>query len=162
MFNAYQYFQQICEKNKILVDGEYRFCRVTGLANMEEVIQKWKAAKAWFCIDDTEDGTLIGSRGAGFFERRSHTVFILKKFPYGNMDLQHAALQECRTVFRQIMKKLILDRRVLENEMTYLKLDSVPWHEFPGYVLSGCTGLYFEVVIEIPIDLCYNGDEWNN
>jgi hypothetical protein len=161
MFDAHHYFKSICETNKLLLSGKYQFCRVTGLSNMEEVIQKFQSAKAYFCIDDTDDGTLLSNHGSGFFERRSHTIFILKKFPYNNMEQQHNALTECRAIFRQIMKKLIHDRQKLLDSMTYLRLDSTPWHEFPGFVISGCTGIHFEVTIDIPVDLCYNGNEWN-
>jgi hypothetical protein len=159
-FNAYNYFEQICSKNKLAVAGGYRYCRVSGLQYMEEVIQNLRTEKAYFCVDDTEDGYMIQT-GGGYMERRQYTVFLIKKFQLNNMDAQHAALNECRQIYRQIMKKLIRDRQLLENEMTYLKLDRIPFYEIPGYAISGCTGLYFMTTIDIPIELCYDNTEWN-
>jgi hypothetical protein len=159
-FDAYNYFEEICEKNKITSAGKYKFCRVTGISYMEEVIQKFKSESSYFCIDDTEDGNLIQVSGGGFMERRQYTVFLLKKYPFNNMIAQHEALNECRQIYRQIVKKLIRDKVFLENEMTYLKLERIPFYEIPGYFISGCTGLYFMITIDIPTELCYDGNEW--
>jgi hypothetical protein len=126
-FDAHSYFEEICRKNKLTAAGEYKFCRVSGISYMEDMIQNFKSAKAYFCIDDTEDGNLIQS-GGGYMERRQYTVFLLKKYPFNKMEAQHAALNECRQIYRQIVKKLIRDRRLLENEMTYLKLDRIPFY----------------------------------
>jgi len=158
-FNAHEYFKNICETNKKTKTGNYRFCRITGISHMEEVIQNFQKEKAYFCIDDTEDGNII-EKGGGYFERRQHTVFLLKKYAFNKMDEQHDALNECRQIYRQIVKKLIHDRRLLENEMTYLHVDRIPFYEVPGYFISGCTGLYFMVTVDIPTDLCYDSDEW--
>jgi hypothetical protein len=160
-FDAHSYFEEVCLKNRLSVGGGYRFCRVTGQSHMEEVIQHFRTEKAYFCIDDTENGHLMQT-GGGYMERRTYTVFLLKKFPFGDMKAQHAALNECRQLYRQIMKKLIRDRRRLENEMTYLKMDSIPFYEIPGYFISGCTGLYFMVTVDIPVELCYDGTEWSD
>jgi hypothetical protein len=127
---------------------------------MEEVIRNFKSGNAYFCIDDTEDGYLI-QNNAGYMERRQYVLFILKKYPFNDMAAQHEALNECRTIYRQVVKKLIRDRRRLENDLTYLKLDRIPFYEFPGYVLTGCTGLYFMITVDIPTELCYDNDEWN-
>ncbi|GAP73087.1 hypothetical protein SAMD00024442_6_51 [Candidatus Symbiothrix dinenymphae] len=163
MFDAYTYFSEICEKNKITSAGNYKFCRVSGLSYMEEVIQHFKSENAYFCVDDTEDGTLM-NMDKGPVERRQYTVFLLKKYPLrtdDSMTRQHEALNECREIYRQIAKKLIRDKRFLENDLVYLHLDRIPFYEIPGYFISGCTGLYFMLTVDNPIDLCYDGNEWN-
>ncbi len=159
-FDAFQYFENLSKTNKLATSGSYKFCRVTGISNMEEVITNFKKEKAYFCVDDTEDGNIIHA-GGSYWERRQYTVFLLKKYTFGNMEEQHLALNECRQIYRQIVKKLILDRSHLQNEMTYLKLDHIPFYEIPGYFISGCTGLYFMVTIDIPTDLCYDESEWS-
>jgi hypothetical protein len=158
-FDAYNYFEQICSTNKLTSAGKYKFCKVSGMSYMEEVIQKFKTEKAYFCVDDTEDGNII-QQGGGYVERRQYVVFLIKKFAFGKMDEQHTALDECRQIYRQIVKKLIRDRRFLENEMTYLKVDRIPFYEIPGYFISGCTGLYFMITIDIPTELCYDDNDW--
>lgn len=159
-FDAHAYFEGIRNKNKLLIAGNYKYCKVTGLSNMEEAISNFKKEKAYFCVDATEDGDTFQSAGGGFMERRQTTLFVLKKIQYNNMDEQDAALKECRAIYRTILTKLILDRRRLENEMVYLRVNRIPFHEIPGYYLSGCTGLYFTVTIDVPVELCYNADQW--
>jgi hypothetical protein len=159
-FDAHAYFENLCSKNKMLRDGCYRYCRVTGLSNMEEVIQHFKKEKTYFCVDATEDGQTFQAAGGGFMERRLYTVFILKKIKFENMTEQDDAIRECRAIYRSILKKLIRDRRFLEDEMTYLRLDRIPFHELPGYFISGCTGLYFILTVDLPTDLCYDANEW--
>jgi hypothetical protein len=162
MFNACQYFETVCNENRMTVDGHYRFCRVTGISYMEDAIARWKRETAFFCVDDTEDGRLICKNGGGFFERRLYTVYLIKKFSLDNMDAQRDALAECRTIYRQIMKRLVRDRSFLENSLAYLNLTDIPFYEIPGYFLAGCTGLYFSVTVDNPVDLCYDGSEWND
>lgn len=158
-FDAYAYFQDIRDKNKLAAYGNYKFSRVTGLSNMEEVIAGSRKEKAFFCVDDTEDGVTLKKSG-GYFQRRSYTVFVLKKYKSLDMGDQHDALLECRKIYEQVLKKLIKDKDILENSMVYLLNDRIPFHEIPGHYINGCTGLYFIVTIEIPTDLRYQADEW--
>ncbi len=159
-FDAHQYFEELCTTNKKATEENFKFCRVSGISHMEEVIQNFSKEKAYFCIDDTADGSMMQHSGGGYFERRQYTVFLLKKYPYGDMEKQHIALNQCREIFWKLVKKLIYDRRRLENEMTYLNVDRIPFYEVPGYYISGCTGLYFMVTIDIPTELCYDSNEW--
>jgi hypothetical protein len=159
-FNAHQYFENLHSKNKVLQAGHYRYCKITGMGNMEEVIQNFRKERAYFCVDATEDGHTLQAAGGGFMERRLYSVYILKKIKFEDMTQQDAAIRECRQIYRSILKKLIRDRCFLEDEMTYLHLDRIPFHEIPGYAFSGCTGLFFTVTVDIPTDLCYDSDEW--
>ncbi len=161
MFNAHAYFENICKRMKLTSEKKYKFCRVTGIDHLEETIHNFTSEKAYFCIDDTEDGASI-KKGGAWFEKRAYTIFLLKKFPFNKMDMQKAALDECRQIYRNILSKLIADRSRLENEMTYLDTERIAYHEIPGYFVSGCTGLYFNIIIEIPTNLVYDGNEWES
>jgi hypothetical protein len=43
-FDAHNCFELICSTDKITSAGEYQFCRVAGIAYMEEMIRKFKTA----------------------------------------------------------------------------------------------------------------------
>ncbi|MDR2913431.1 MAG: hypothetical protein LBV74_01115 [Tannerella sp.] len=160
MFNSYDYFAEICAKNKLTVAGNYKFCRVTGLGNLEEVIQNFKREQAYFCIDDTNDGTTFQGAGGGYFERRMYIVYIMKKYPLNDMQAQHAALEECRRIYRSVCSKLVFDRSRLLNSQIYLNTDRIPYYEMEGYAISGVTGLYTMISIDEPVNLCYNANDW--
>jgi hypothetical protein len=159
-FDPHTYFENICLTNKLMRTGNYRYCRITGPDNMEEAIQKFRKEKAYFCADATEDGQIYQAAGGGFMERRIYTLFILKKIPFENMTQQEEAIQECRQIYRQILRKIIRDRRFMEDNMTYFRNERIPFHEIPGYFLSGCTGIYFMITVDTPVNLCYDTDEW--
>jgi hypothetical protein len=161
MFNSYDYFADICAKNKLTVSGKYKFCRVTGLGNLEEVIQNFKREQAYFCIDDTNDGYTYRSQGGGYFERRMYIVYLLKKYPLNDMQKQHDALDECRRIYRSVCTKLVKDRSRLENDLIYLLTDRLPYYEMEGYAISGVTGLYAMISVDEPVNLCYNANDWN-
>jgi hypothetical protein len=160
-FEAYEYFTDICKKLKITKDNDYYPCKVSGLANMEGVIANLQSKRAYFAIDDTNDGQIYKGAGGGYFERKMYIVFVLKKFPFEDMNKQHEALNECRSVYRSICTKLISDKSTLSNNMIYLHTDRIPFYEMTGYGIAGCTGLYFMITVEQPINLCYDANQWN-
>ena len=159
-FNAQKYFEDICLKLKLTKDNNYQFCRVTGIGYLEEVIQSFRSSPAYFAIDDTNDGYTHQARNGTFYERRAYTIFILKKYTLGNMEQQHQCLEECRRIYRSVLKRMIKDRRTLENHMVYLKTDRVPFFEMEGYAIAGCTGVYMTISIDQPKNLCYDEQEW--
>ncbi len=159
-FDAFNYFSSLCNKLKRSNDNGYYPCKVTGLGNMEEVINAFKTQKAYFAIDDTNDGQTYKSPGGGYFDRKQYIVFVLRKFTYNNMEQQKEYLQECREIYKSVCKKLIKDKATLQNDMIYLNTDRIPFYEIEGYGIAGCTGLYFIVTVDEPINLCYDANEW--
>jgi hypothetical protein len=171
MFDAYTYFESIRDLNKITnppkdLEGreEYQFCRISDSKSMEEVLDSFKSAQAYFAVDDTNDGETIRGENGGFFERRVYVVYLLKKYDIrkkNKMDLQRECLLECRSIYRDICSKLLLDKPSLVKDMVYLHSSKIPYFELPGYMVSGLTGLYFMVTIDQPISLLYDSSRWN-
>lgn len=159
-FNASEYFKQITQKLKATKDGNYKFCRVTGLGNLEDVVTNYSRYMAYTAIDDTNDGYTHQSQNGTYFERRIYTVFVLKKYTLNNMDQQREYLEECRSIYRSMIKKLIKDKSKLANDMIYLQTNRIPFYELEGYAIAGCTGLYFTFNVDIPKNLCYDKSEW--
>lgn len=158
-FNAFEYFSQIAASLKLAKDNGYYPCRVSGLANMEDVVNSLTNRMAYFAIDDTNDGYTFRN-GAGYFERKMYIIFILKKFPLKNMEKQSLALEECRQIYRAVVSRLIKDRAMLEQGTVYLDTSRISFHEMEGYAIAGTTGLYMTLTIDQPINLCYNADDW--
>lgn len=159
-FDAYSYFTDIATKLKVAKDQQFYPCKVSGLSNMEEVIVSLRDKKAYFAIDDTNDGMLFKGGGGGYYERKMYVVYLLYKIPVNNMDAQHKALNICREIYHSVCTRLLKDKRRLENEMTYFDTSRIPFYELEGYAIAGCTGLYFMVTVDQPRNLCYNEDEW--
>lgn len=159
-FDAQSYFASINKENKLLKNNRFFFSRVTGLGNMEEVIQTYKKSPAYLCVDDTNDGHTFQGGSGGYFERRMYTVFILHRYDMKSMSSQSEKLNLCRNIYSQICSKLINDKRNGKSGLTFLKTDRIPFYELEGYALNGVTGLYFMFNIEKPINLCYDANQW--
>lgn len=158
-FNAYDYFEKICTKNKLARSGQFEFCRVTGLEGMEEALNNFRKTETFFCIDATNDGSTVQVNG-GFFKRRVFTVFLLKRYKFGDMSAHQEALNICRTLFDQICSRMLLDREILLGDLIYLNTDRIHFREMEKYFLSGCAGIYFMIDIDEPLDLSYEPEQW--
>lgn len=159
-FNAYDYFEKICAKNKLARSERFGFCRVTGLEGMEEALTNLRKTEAFFCIDATNDGSTVQANG-GFFKRRVFTVFLLKRYKFGDMSAHQEALGICRALFDQICSRMLLDREILLGDLIYLNTDRIHFREMEKYFLSGCAGIYFMIDIDEPLDLSYESEQWD-
>lgn len=160
MFDAHNYFEkEIRDKMKMTVNGNYKYSRISSMQHLEEVIDGFRREKAFFAVDDTEDGYVFQS-GGGFMRRKVIVVYVLKQYERTDMKNHDAALQECREISLNVMKKLLRDKSRLENDMVYLVTDRISYNEIPGFFANGCTGIYFMIPVNLPVNLCYKPEEW--
>ena len=157
MWNSVPYFENLCNQLK-LTNGKYHFCRVTGLSYLEEVLTNLKSKNAFFAVDDSEDGVTVRNGGV-YFNRRSITVFILKKYKFQDQSDRETALHETRAIREKIVSRLLKDSFEI-SEMFYLNKERIPYHEVSGYFSAGTTGVYFIITIDEPVNLCYVTDDW--
>nr|DAY94275.1 MAG TPA: hypothetical protein [Caudoviricetes sp.] len=158
-FDGYEYFKAVHAKSKLARSEGFFFCRVAGLGGMEEALNEMSENISFFCVDDTTDGTTV-QRNGGFFKRRVFTVFLLKRYQFNDMAERHEAMGICRTLFDKICSRMLVDKERLLEDLIYLNTDRIHFREMEKYFLNGCTGLYFIVDVDEPIDLSYEPDEW--
>lgn len=161
MWNAITYFQTLATKLKA-TKTNYCFCRVSGINNLEDVLANGQRYKAFFAVDDSDDGVTI-QRGGGYFNRRAIVVYILKKYKITDMTDRENTMNECRSIYKSILSKLIKDCSDYSPfELSYLDKTRIPYHEVPGMFAVETTGLYFILTIEEPIELVYDATEWES
>lgn len=159
-FDAHNYFEkEIRDKMKLTVDGNYTYSRISSMQHLEEVIDNFRYSTAFFAVDDTEDGYTFQA-GGGYMDRKTFVVYVLKQYRLGDMVAQKTALAECRKIYKNVLKKLIRDKSVLENQMVYLANDRISYNEIPGLFANNLTGLFFMIPVNIPTDLSYKKDDW--
>lgn len=134
----------------------YKFVRVSGIGDLEGIIENAKREIKFFAIDDSQDGITFRGAGGGFYERRQYTVFILHRVKYNNMDGRETALSEIRAIFRNVMSRMIYDK----ISIVLLDLDRTAFYEVPPAFAQGCTGIYFNFNVQTPIDLRYDATAW--
>lgn len=158
-FDSYAYFGKLCQKNKLAQQHSFQLCRCAGLNGLQEAIDKFRSASAFLCIDDTTDGTTF-QRNGGFFQRRVFTIFLLKHYRFDDMTDRMESMMVCRILFSQLFSRMLADSEELLNDFIYLNTDRIHFREVENYFLNGCTGLYFMIDVDEPIDLSYEKEEW--
>ena len=66
---------------------------------------------------------------------------------------------EVRCIYQKIVSRLIRDRERYEA-LAYIADDSIPFDEIPGEFAGGTAGLFFTFTVDIPLNLEYNGADW--
>lgn len=159
-FDAEKYFGGICQSNIYAQDNGFRFCTCSGIESLQGPLDRFRTDKAFFCLDDTNDGAMFQGRGGGWYKRRTFTVFIVRRYNIKDEADRARQLGICRRLFRQVASKLLVDADDKQNDLVYLHVDNILSRELGQYFMSGCTGLYFMVDVSEPVDLKYREDEW--
>jgi hypothetical protein len=159
MWNAVEYFKNICNTLKLTVENNYAFARITGINYLEDVLSNIKKEKAFVAVDDTDDGMIV-RKGGAYFKKRVVTVYVLRSYKIDDQQQRETRLAECRTIMAKMHARVIHDTLQLP-EMHYVDKSRLPYKEVPGYFANGLCGLYFFVTIEEPVNLCYDATDYN-
>lgn len=159
-FDSETYFAEICERNALARENGFTFCTCSGVNSLQGMVERFRSTKAFFCLDDTNDGNLFQGRSGGWFKKRTFTVFIMHIYDLKSMDSYSKALSLCRLLFSQIISKMLVDADDMSNEMVYLHTENILCRELGKYSLNGCTGLYFMIDVSEPVDLTFDESQW--
>jgi len=155
MFDPAAYIKNVCDHLKI-TKGKYLFTKVSSIGSLEGILANSRRDSYFFAVDDSQDGVTFRGAAGGFFERRMYTVFILGKADYGDQEKRDEVLEEAKQIYRHTLSKMIKDK----FSIPVVKLDQTRFYEVPPAFATGCSGLYFTVTVENPINLVYDGNVW--
>lgn len=159
-FDAEAYFATMTARNRLAAESGFRFCTCSGIESLQGPLDSFRRDRSFVCLDDTNDGAMFQGKGGGWYKKRTFTVFLLHRYTFGDEPSRIEALGRCRTLFRQMVSRMIVDADDLRNEMIYLHTESILSRELGQYFLNGCTGLYFMIDLSEPVNLKYNDKEW--
>ncbi len=157
MWNPVSYFENINNTLK-LTKGKYKFCRSTGINNLEEVLSNMTSTQAFLVVEDTNSGETIRPN-AGYYDRRSIVVYILKKYNIKNQIERETYLSEIRLIRKKILAKLIKDSGS-DPDLQFLDKKRIPYREVPGQWIAGTCGLYFVITLDESVNLIYDEDDY--
>jgi hypothetical protein len=157
MFDPIAYMQTLHGKLKA-TKTKYKFTTVSGVDNLEGILQNSRHDNYFLAVDDSEEGVTFRGAGGGFFERRQYTVFILGKAKYGDMVKRAEVMAEARGIYRSLVSKLVKDK----NSIPVINTEQIRFHEVPPAFATGCSGLYFHFTVENAIELVYNAADWES
>lgn len=112
-----------------------------------------------FC--ETSDGSTVQGQSAGFFRRSVFTVFLLYRHDIKNEQQRMERLNICRELRDQIYSYIIRDsENMMTDNFDYALQTSIQERDTPTFTLDGCTGTWFQMQIDVPVDLRYNPEQW--
>lgn len=159
-FDSEKYFGALCSRNRLAHEHRFKFCTCSGIQSLQGPLERFRRDSAFFCLDDTNDGQMFMGTNGGWFKRRTFTVFLLHRYTFNDEADRAGKLAICRRLFSQVMSRMLVDADDLSNELVYLHTENVMSRELGQYFLNGCTGLYFMIDVDEPVNLIYDCSEW--
>lgn len=159
MFDFISYMEGLCRKNRLMRELGFVATTCSGINYVEGMLEQYQTAANFVCTSDVCSESTFTASG-GWFKRRVFTVFILMRYAYGDRADYAEKLGQCREVLRQLQSRFIRDSVRLQDRLLYLNTGDIRSNELGGTFLNGCTGLYFMISMDEPVELVYNGDEW--
>lgn len=158
-WDAVTYFEDMIGKSKIAKEYGFKFTKVSGMANLEEVVSSMRKEKAFVAIDDTAEFSTT-STGSGFFENKIYTIFFLHRFSVNNMNDFKSKINICKKLCRSVKSKMLIDAEELKNALIYIDED-FNGRDIGEAMLNGLTGMYMTFSFGLPEDLTFNEEEWD-
>lgn len=151
-----QYLHDIAQRNLLAQREGFKVDYCTGPDALQAVMDSYRDTANFILIDDTSTGSIHSNR-VGWFEKRTHTIFVIAGWDMRKGDYEEK-LQLCREVLRQLLTRMIADkaRMVGGDLLTFLQLQNVYTQEFGRYSFNGATGCMAMLDNERPTLLTYD------
>lgn len=161
LFDPIAYFSELAEKNRLCHEHGFKVLPCSGPESIEGIINEFRKTENFVLVDDTTDNN-VHSNKAGFFTKSIYTVWILAGCKMGDADSRKKSLELCRTIFKQFLAKTLADKfsNVFREAMYYLGVERIYYKELGRYSFNGATGLYFMIDNDLPTDLVYKAEDW--
>lgn len=159
MFDYTAYFSELTRTNRLACRNKFVFCTCSGVDYLEGVLEHFRTAAHLVCTSDICEETTF-QQGGGWFRRRLLTVFVLSRFNPQQAGSYAEAMDLCRELYRQFVSQMLHDRTGLSDRLLYMNLADIRSRELGGSFLNSCTGLYFMISVDEPVELVYRPEEW--
>lgn len=156
-WDATAFFESLTATNRLAIDNDFRFCRVSGMEGFQEALASMQNTKAFICVNEVAQG--YTSLDNSPITRRVKTVFLAMRHKIDDMSARQNRFDTLREIFRQFMTVLIKEKTKLEERC--VELDRrITFHEIDEYFFSGCACAYFSIAVDVHTDLRYDEHEW--
>ena len=161
LFDPIVYFSELAEKNRLCHEHGFKVLPCSGPESIEGIINEFRKTENFVLVDDTTDNN-VHSNKAGFFTKSVYTVWLLAGYKMGDAESRKKSLELCRTIFKQFLAKTLADKfsNVFREAMYYLGVERIYYKELGRYSFNGATGLYFMIDNDLPTDLVYKSEDW--
>lgn len=153
-FNLKSYMTAIVDNHlSTLPHFDFSLTEVSGLGGLEGILSGQVHQNNFIATDSTGDGYISQHSNGGYFLRRVATIFIVRKYQYGNMADMLVNVEICRAIFKRILRQMIADKDKLANNLVYINTERIAFREFEPETSAHFTGLYFMLEYEQPYNI---------
>lgn len=132
---------------------DYTLTECSGINGLEGILAEQTHADNFIAIDATGDGSILMQPNGGYYIRRVLTLFVVRKYEYGNMADMLAKMVDCRKAMKKILRRMVHDSPVLAKNMLYINTERIALREFAPEISGHMTGLYFMLEFNQPYNL---------
>lgn len=132
---------------------DFQFTEVSGLDGLEGILSGQVYFDNFVAVDATGDGAIQQQRNGGYFITRVGTVFIVRKYQYGDMADMLNQMRICRFWFKRILRRMVAEQEQLKKHLIYLNTERLAFREFAPETAGHFTGLYFMIAFQQPYDV---------
>jgi len=171
MFDFITYMQHIAESLTAISHSETNksFFRVSGLNQMEELLQNLSTAKfPALIVEDMPEGRFLDERSNNVIDRRYFSFYVLKPAKIEDAADRSAVIDECKDIVNKIISRMFKnfkDANINYNSesgiMRNLERGSIGYRAV-GPIGDNCVGIWVSFTLIDTTDVIYNESDWNS
>lgn len=159
-FDGIAYLRDICSKNrKMQAEGHY-IGVFSGERGVEPLMEKFRKQNRFCLICDTSPEAVTSNRAGGYFNHRLFTLLVIQRYKDGDMAAYEAARRNCRCIITQVISRIIKDFQDGMRNNIYLNRESITLRDSGPQQYNGATGTAMVLMLDEPIDLTYDNEQW--
>ena len=156
-WDAAAYFRDLTARNRLARKEGFEFVEISGLKGLSDLLAEARTSANIIAVDDTSEGyTQIVNTP---FRRAVKCVYISMRHRPLDMDARKECLAIEAELFRQIASQIIRERTRLQ--LRHITIDpKITFNEIDTYFAPGSACAFFQIAVDIPMDMVYRPEEW--
>lgn len=157
-WDTVSFFRSLVARNKLSKSLSFGFGSCAGLQGFYDALSAASSSPNFISIDDSSDGMII--RRSTWRVQYVKTVYFSMRHKVGDLNARNFCLSQMREIFRQFMSVLVKERVRLDEDD--INIDpNINFSEIDRDFCTGAACAFFQISVDIPMDVCFNPDEWS-
>lgn len=166
MFNFKTYMLDCATRLKDIAhtNSVHRFFRCSGIAGLEELLnEQTDITGRVLVIHNNEEGSVGDiNRSDNFIDSPYCVFYVLERVEnYNDFDAEELAKANCKATGFKILARMIREKRLGLNGLSFLDLTSVPYQNVGPVGLNFHGVMFSFTVTDGNSNLVYNAADWN-
>lgn len=170
MFDFITYMQALAESHKELSHSAANKCffRVSGIAQMEELLQNLSVAKfPALIVEDMPEGRYIDAVSDNVIDRRYFSFYVLHTAKIEDADDRSGAIAYCKEIVNSLISKMFRDFKNANVDFSdasglrTLERNSISYRAV-GPVGDNCVGIWVSFTVIDKTGVVYKETDWNS